>query len=487
MDAFLVYYDDQCEVCQAGVSWLRFLDRRNRVQPIGLSSATLPEGLVLEDCLRELHVVTPSRTLVGWDAVARLARLFVWTWPIGAVGAVPPFSWLGRILYSYVARNRYAVSKCRGGACGFAKPAHVRGRAAMSAFWSCRSIGFLSRLPLVVGTWAFSLACNLQAYTRTFRRRITLLDGRLTLTFLGSPMADLVPVLFGERFWAVFYDGVAIDPGSSKMRNALRRHWRAQPMAIHTVTATHHHEEHTGNLGWLASAAGAALLLTPKTIERLRTLRVPLMRRMVIGQPAPVATASVKPLGERIVTADGFLEVIPTPGHSDDHVCFYDPRRKLLFAGDSFMGGYFSSPNPDVDSLAWIRTLERLIGLGVEILVEGHGHIHTLSREIPDIPDIVIRRAPEAELKAKLEFFHWVRRQIETGRQEGMQPGAIVATCFPWGCRWSWERFGTDLAAQVLSGGEFSRAELVRSFQRRSGRDIMPEVYEMETRDSGHH
>jgi glyoxylase-like metal-dependent hydrolase (beta-lactamase superfamily II) len=202
------------------------------------------------------------------------------------------------------------------------------------------------------------------------------------------------------------------------MRNALRRHFDARSVTIHTVTATHHHEEHTGNLEWMASATGADLLLTRKTSARLGKLRVPLMRRMVIGQPPPVTTARVEPLGERVVTASGLLEVIPTPGHSDDHVCFCDPRFKLLFAGDSFMGGYFSSPNPDVDSLAWIATLERLIELGVEILVEGHGHIHTLSREIPDIPDIVIRHAPEAELKARLDFFHWVRRQIETGQQE---------------------------------------------------------------------
>ena len=94
----------------------------------------------------------------------------------------------------------------------------------------------------------------------------------------------------------------------------------------------------------------------------------------------------------------------------------------------------------------------------------------------------MIRRAPEAELKAKLDFFYWVRRQIETGQQEGMPPSAIAATCFPWGRRWSWERFGADLAAQVLSGGEFSRAELVRSFQRRPTGEVMPEVYEMESR-----
>ena len=481
MEAFLVYYDDQCEVCQAGVSWLLFLDRHHCVRPIALSSALLPRGLAMENCLRELHVLTPTRIWVGWDAVARLARLFGWTWLTGAIGAVPPFSWVGRALYRYMARHRYAVSRCRGGACGSSRPAFVRGRAALGAFWSCRTVGFVWRLPLVMGAWLFSLLCNVRAYARTYRRRITLLDGRLTLLFLGSPMADLVPLLFGERFWAVVYDGVAIDPGSSKMRNALRRHLDQQPVKIHAVVATHHHEEHSGNLEWLASRAGAALLLAQKTHERLGTLRVPRMRRIVIGQPEPI-TGVVEHLGASIATAGGELKVIPTPGHSDDHVSYYDPRHKLLFAGDSFMGGYFSSPNPDVDSLAWIETLERLIELGVEILVEGHGHIHTLSRDIPDISDVVIRCAPEAELKAKLDFFRWVHRQIATGHQDGMPPGTIAATCFPWGCRWSWERFGADMAAQVLSGGEFSRVELVRSFQRPGSQHVMPEIYEIEIR-----
>ena len=478
MDEFLVYYDDQCEVCQAGISWLQFLDRRHLVRPIALSSATLPAGLQLEDCLRELHVVTPTQTLVGWDAVARLARLFGRTWLIGVIGGVAPFSWLGRILYRYVARNRYAVSRCRGGACGSARPAEVGSRAALGAFWTCRSVGFAWRLPLVLGAWVLWMGRNLRAYVRTFRRRLTLLDGRLTLLFIGSPMADLVPLIFGERFWAVFYDGVAIDAGSSKMRNSLHRHLDAQPLTIHAVTATHHHEEHSGNLAWLSSRLKADLLLAPKTCERLRTLRLPWMRRLIIGQPAPL-TVSAKPLGARLATAGGELQVIPTPGHSDDHVSFYDPRFKLLFAGDSFMGSYFSSPNPDVDSLIWIQTLERLLDVGVEILVEGHGHIHTLSSEIPDIADVVIRQAPEAELKAKLDFFHWIRQQVVTGQAEGVPASAIAASCFPWGRRWTWERLGVDLTAQVLSGGEFSRAELVRSFQRRPHGEIMPEVYEM--------
>jgi glyoxylase-like metal-dependent hydrolase (beta-lactamase superfamily II) len=298
------------------------------------------------------------------------------------------------------------------------------------------------------------------------------------LLFLGSPLADLVPLIFGERFWAIVYDGVAIDPGSSKMRRALRRHLNAQPVTIRTVTATHYHEEHTGNLEWLSSRCSAELLLPRRTSEYLRTLRVPLMRRIVIGQPPPLRVG-VTAMSASITTCRSELQVIPTPGHSDDHVSFYDPLFKLLFAGDSFMGSYFSSPNPDVDSRAWIETLERLLDLGVEILVEGHGHIHTLSSEVPDIPDVVVRRAPAEELTAKLDFFYWIRRQVETGEAEGMPVSAIAATCFPCGRHWSWERFGGDLTARLLSGGEFSRTELVRSFQRPPHNDRLPEIFEM--------
>lgn len=475
---YQVFYDDQCEICQAGVSWLRALDRRGRVQAVALSSATLPGGLAMEDCLRELHVITPRRIVSGWDAVATLARLFPATWLIGVLGAAPPLSWLGRVLYRYVARNRYAVSRCRGGVCGSAKPAQVRKRATMGAFWSCRTAGLAMRIPLVAAAWAAGVARNVVAYGRLFRRRVTLLDGKLELLFLGSATADLVPLIFGERFVAIVYDGVVIDPGSSKMRRSLRRHLAKRPARIQAITATHHHEEHSGNLEWLASRANARLYLAPKIVEKLRNLRVPPMRRFVIGQPPPV-TGPVSELGDALPAATGELQVVETPGHSDDHVSFYDPREKILFAGDSFMGSYFSTPNPDVDSLAWIRTLERALELGVEILVEGHGHVHTLRPDVPDIPDVVVRQDPAAALRAKLTFFRWVREQIEAGQREGMPPRAIAATCFPWGRRWAWERFGADLTARLLSGGEFSRSELVRSFHRSETGGTLPEVYEV--------
>jgi predicted DCC family thiol-disulfide oxidoreductase YuxK len=210
------FYDAQCEVCQAFTAWLRVLDRRGRVEcvPIGDDSVRA-HGLDVAECLRQLHVVAPDgRVRVGWEAVAFLARRFPATWVIGALGAVPPLSWLARRLYRYVATNRFALSKCRGGACRVARPATVRRRAALHAFWTCYSLGMLVRAPIVVDAEVAALATNAVTFARTFRRRVDLLDGRLSLLFLGGVPCDVVPLVFGERFAAVLYDGLLVDPGS---------------------------------------------------------------------------------------------------------------------------------------------------------------------------------------------------------------------------------------------------------------------------------
>src|SRR5690606_28088545 len=110
---------------------------------------------------------------------------------------------------------------------------------------------------------------------------------------------------------------------------------------------------------------------------------------------------------------------------SDDHVVFYDPIEKLLLAGDAFMGSYFATPNPDVDSRRWMETLEQLLQLDIEILVEGHGHIYTMRTDIPDIRGLVVREDPIKALLEKLEYLQWVQKQIESGVAEGLPLRAI--------------------------------------------------------------
>jgi predicted DCC family thiol-disulfide oxidoreductase YuxK len=115
-----VIYDDQCEFCQASIDWLRALDRRGSIDCVGIDRERVEAcGLDVKECERQLHVIKPSgKAVAGWDAVAWLARRFPATWAIGALGAVPPFSWVARRAYRWFARHRHAFGKCGGGVCG---------------------------------------------------------------------------------------------------------------------------------------------------------------------------------------------------------------------------------------------------------------------------------------------------------------------------------------------------------------------------------
>jgi glyoxylase-like metal-dependent hydrolase (beta-lactamase superfamily II)/predicted DCC family thiol-disulfide oxidoreductase YuxK len=479
---YKVLYDGQCEICQACVAWLRTLDRENKTVALAISPellATADSRLMLEECLRQLHVVTPnSNILVGWDAVSALAQLFPSTWLIGVAGRWFPFRNIGRLLYGFVAANRYSLSKCRGGACRVAKPEAVRAQARLGPFWSCYSLGFFIRLPLVLWAGANSAIRRLSIFARTCNRRLDLLNGKLTILFLDGFLPNAVPLLFGELFTTVLYDGVAIDPGSPKMRKSLARHLRQIKPKITKVVATHAHEEHVGNLNWLSELSHAPIYVSEMTARFLTPFKkLPWVRAMIIGQP-PNLKQPYRLLRDALDTESGGLKVIATPGHCDDHIVLYDPQEKLLLAGDAFMGSYFATPNPDVDSRKWLVSLERLMELDIEILVEGHGHIHTLRRDIPDFPGVVIREDPKIAISQKLDYLRWLREQVEVGFQERLPIRVIEASCFPWGRRTSWESCATDECIRLLSLGHFSRTELVRSFVRTDS-NRLPTVYEV--------
>ena len=480
--AYRVLYDGQCEICQACVSWLKALDHRNKTISLPISVDVLPTvdaRLNLDECLRQLHVVPPEGEIqVGWDGVACLARLFPSTWLIGAVGQRYPFRNVGRWLYGFVAKNRYSLSKCRGGACHIAKPEAVRRQAKLGAFWSCYTLGFFIRLPLVLWAGTRAAAQRTSIFARTYHKRLDLLNGKLSILFLNGMLPNTVPLLFGELFTTLLYDGVAIDPGSPKMRGSLARHLRQVKPKITKVIATHAHEEHVGNLNWLSKLTGAPIYVSEMTARFLTPFKkLPWVRARIIGQP-PNLEQPYHLFGETVDTESGSLQVIPSAGHSDDHIVLYDPKEKVLLAGDAFMGSYFATPNPDVDSRKWLVSLERLMELDIEILVEGHGHIHTLRADIPDFPGVVIREDPKVAISEKLDYLRWLREQIEAGFKEGLPVRVIEASCFPWGRRTSWESCATDECIRLLSLGHFSRTELVRSFVRTNG-DQLPTVYEV--------
>src|SRR3984885_5455428 len=331
---YRVLYDGQCEICQACVSWLKTLDHENKTVCLPISAEVLSAvdpRLRMDECLRQLHMVTPEGEIyVGWDAVACLARLFPSPWLIGVLGQRLPFRNAGRLLYGFVAKNRYSLSKCRGGACRVAKPEAVRRQAKLGAFWSCYTLGFFIRVPLVLWAGIKAAGQRTSIFARTYHERLDLLNGKLTILFLNGILPNTVPLLFGELFTTVLYDGIAIDPGSPKMRRSLARHLRQVKPKITKVVATHAHEEHVGNLNWLAEVTGAPLYVSEMTARFLTPCkRLPWVRATIIGQP-PDLRPPFHLLAETLAGESRRLQVIENPGPWDDHIALYDPKEKVL-------------------------------------------------------------------------------------------------------------------------------------------------------------
>jgi glyoxylase-like metal-dependent hydrolase (beta-lactamase superfamily II) len=78
---------------------------------------------------------------------------------------------------------------------------------------------------------------------------------------------------------------------------------------------------------------------------------------------------------ERIEAGDVTLWAIHTPGHSPDHLCFFEPRSSALFAGDLVVDrGTVMIPASDGGNLsAYLASLRRIRELEPRRIYPGHG------------------------------------------------------------------------------------------------------------------
>jgi glyoxylase-like metal-dependent hydrolase (beta-lactamase superfamily II) len=102
----------------------------------------------------------------------------------------------------------------------------------------------------------------------------------------------------------------------------------------------------------------------------------------------PPRDAAMQPLanGQRLHAGDGWLTVIHTPGHAEDHVCFWDARRRWLFAGDMVVAGttVMIPAGRGGNLRAYLTSLERLKALRPARIYPGHGAIIDRPAEIID-------------------------------------------------------------------------------------------------------
>jgi glyoxylase-like metal-dependent hydrolase (beta-lactamase superfamily II) len=149
-----------------------------------------------------------------------------------------------------------------------------------------------------------------------------------------------------------------IDPGPDAGRHIAAVADTVRDAEAVSILVTHGHPDHAPGARGLASALAAAGI------------------RAEIRGPAGVEGVEC-PLddGEIVTTDEGELVAVETPGHARAHLSFHWPARRALFAGDLLLGkgdtvwvGEYAGSVAD-----YLRSLERVRALGLEVIYPAHG------------------------------------------------------------------------------------------------------------------
>ncbi len=98
--------------------------------------------------------------------------------------------------------------------------------------------------------------------------------------------------------------------------------------------------------------------------------------------------------GDRLRLGDHRYVALHTPGHKDDHLCFYAPEPKILFAGDLVFqnGGFGRTDLAEGDRATLVESVDRVlewidpdlaelhVGHGPSVTNEPYGHVELAAR-----------------------------------------------------------------------------------------------------------
>jgi glyoxylase-like metal-dependent hydrolase (beta-lactamase superfamily II) len=164
-------------------------------------------------------------------------------------------------------------------------------------------------------------------------------------------------------YWTTlyFYKNLIIDTGCPHTAYEVKDFFKDREFDV--VLVTHHHEDHAGGAFMFEK-----VYAPEKTLEILRNpQKIPKYRQLVWGQPKPVIA---EPLKSRMEFDNVSVEVVETPGHSFDHVCFLIDDK--LFMGDLIGSKRLVICMRDEDYIGVIESIKKVLKLDFEKAYGGH-------------------------------------------------------------------------------------------------------------------
>ncbi len=187
------------------------------------------------------------------------------------------------------------------------------------------------------------------------------------------------------------------------------------------IIPTHVHIDHGGAAGHFAQLLPHAQVVTHPKAARLFSDPIILDKLMqgflrTFGEDAKQRFGGVIPVpeesfkfvedGDHIYLGNRALQVIHTPGHDPNHLCFMDTQTNGLFCGDA-LGSYYTeidvtmpSSAPMTDPYVTLQSIAKLQELNSEIIFFSHGRATDWASEIIQRFKEDTRECTEVALKA---------------------------------------------------------------------------------------
>ena len=172
---------------------------------------------------------------------------------------------------------------------------------------------------------------------------------------------------------------ILIDPGLNEFVPALLQDLQndgIEPKDIDIIMNTHLHGDHSWGNEAFKQASGAEILL--HTIQKQLGDAATVEASKFFGVPTAQFTEDRVLTEDHLSLGETEIEIIPSPGHSPESVCYYCRNQKVLICGDVIFNqntGRVDLPGGDADQLK--QSIERLSKLDVEYLLPGHMDIVT--------------------------------------------------------------------------------------------------------------
>ena len=168
--------------------------------------------------------------------------------------------------------------------------------------------------------------------------------------------------------------GVIIDPGNAMFLNERLEGMRQDgidPAGIGIIANTHLHIDHCSANEAFKEISGAKITLHP--VQKANYDFVVIEGARVFGIAPTEFTEDAVFDDHRLAINDVQWEMIVSPGHSPDCVCFYNGKEKILICGDVLFEmntGRVDLPGGDGDELK--KTIESLSKMDIDYLFPGH-------------------------------------------------------------------------------------------------------------------